>query len=117
MAACLLTPKAGQVNRFDSKPGNLTLTVQNVQGTTSLDTVNSHVKDVTDPNNAISVPSTCTATSISFAVQAGKTYFINLAFVQIPPFNSKAQLNETPCGQNIDTIDVTNLFPAYIVSA
>jgi hypothetical protein len=117
MAACLLTPKQGQVNWFDSKPGNLTLGVQDVQGQTNLDTVNSHVKDVTDPNKSVSVPSTCTPTSLTFTVQTGKTYFINLAFIQIPPFNSRAQLNENPCGQNIDTIDVTNLFPGYVVSA
>lgn len=114
---CLLTPRQGQVNWFDSKPGNLTLSVQGIQGQTNLDTINSHVKDVTDPNNSVSVPSTCTPTGLAFTVQAGKTYFINLVFTQLPPFNSLAQLNETPCGQNIDTIDVTNLFPAYVVSA
>jgi len=117
MPVCLLTPIQGQVNRFNSKPGNLTLSVQNVQGQTTLDTVNSHVKDVTNPNSPTSVPSTCTSTSISFTVQTGKTYFINLAFAQIPPFNSQANVNETPCGQNIDSIDVTNLFPAYVVVA
>jgi hypothetical protein len=117
MAACLLTPIQGQVNRFTSKPGNLTLSVQNIQGQTNLDTLNSHVKDVTNPNNPISVQSTCTSTSISFTAQTGKTYFVNLAFAQIPPFNSQAQLNETPCGQNVDTIDATNLFPGYVVIA
>jgi len=117
MAACLLTPVQGQDNRFTSKPGNLTLSVQNVQGQTTFDSLNSHVKDVTNPNSPTSVPSTCTSTSITFTVQAGKTYFINLTFAQIPPFNSQAQLNETPCGQKIDSIDVTNLFPAYVVVA
>jgi hypothetical protein len=117
MAACLLTPIQGQVNRFNSKPGSLTLSVQNVQGQTSLDTLNSHVKDITNPNSPTSVPSTCTSTSVAFTVQSGKTYFINLAFVQIPPFSSQAQLNETPCGQNVDTIDATNLFPGYVVIA
>ncbi len=116
MAACLLTPQA-QANKFTSKPGNLTLSVQNIQGQTTLDTLNSHVKDVTNLNNPVSVSSACTSTSMAFTVQAGKTYFVNLVFAQIPPFNSQAQLNETPCGQNIDTIYVTNLFPAYMVVA
>ena len=117
MAACLLTPIQGRVNRFNSKPGRLTLSVQNIQGQTTLDTLNSQVKDVSNPNSPASVPSTCTSTAITFAVQPGKTYFVNLAFVQIPPFSSQAQLSETPCGQSIDTIDATNLFPGYVVSA
>jgi hypothetical protein len=117
MATCLLTPRAGQVNRFDSAQGNLTLTAQDLKGHTSLDTVNSHVKDITDPNKPTGVSTTCTSTSIAFKVDTGKTYFINLAFSQDPPFNSQAKVNETPSGQTIDNIDVTNLFPAYLVFA
>src|ERR1700733_10930359 len=117
MAACLLTPIQGQVNRLHSKSWYLKFCIQNIQGQTNLDTLNSHVKDVTNPNNPVSVSSSCTSTSVTFTVQIGKTYFINLTFAQIPPFNSQANVNETPCGQTIDTIDVTNLFPAYLVIA
>jgi hypothetical protein len=48
-------------------------------------------------------------------MESKKKYFVSLTFVQlVDPFQAKANLDEA-CGQNLDTIDVTNLFPSYII--
>jgi hypothetical protein len=115
---CLLTARAGQVNRFAATPGTLTLNLKDVSGHTDFDTVNSTVKDITNPATPIAVTHTCTTSTFSFQITASKTYFVSLVFVQIAsPFNSTAQLNEQPCVQQIDTIDVTNLVPGYVIFA
>jgi hypothetical protein len=112
---CLLTPIPHRVNRFTATAGMLTLVLNETQGETDLDSVNSKVSDITDPNAPKAVDHVATNTSISFQMLSQKTYVLTLAFVQITaPFSSEAQLKE-PCGQTVDTIDVTNLFPGYVV--
>jgi hypothetical protein len=112
----LLTPIANRVNRFTAKPGLLSLIIHDVEGETDLDSVNSKVTDVTNTAAPKAVDHATTNASLSFQMQAGVTYLIGLAFAQIvDPLNSTAELKE-PCGQVIDTIDVTNLFPGYFVT-
>jgi hypothetical protein len=112
----LLTPMEDRVNRFNAKPGMLTLNVKNISGKTDLDAANSTVKDITDSASPIAVSRACTQSRFSFQVEAGKTYHIALAFIQTPsPHGSVAELEEG--GQKIDTIDLTNLFPGFVVYA
>jgi hypothetical protein len=112
---CLLTPVPNRVNRFTATAGTLTLVVNESNGETDLDSVNSKVSDITDPAAPKAVDHVVTNASLSFQMQSQKTYLLSLAFVQITaPYDSEAQLKE-PCGQTIDTIDVTNLFPGYVV--
>jgi hypothetical protein len=113
--SCLLTPIPQTVNRYTGKAGSLQMVVEQVRGRTDLDTVNSKVSDITDINSPVAVDHTCDRTSFSFTMESQKKYFVSLTFVQLDdPFNAKAKLNEG-CGQNLDLIDVTNLFPGYII--
>jgi hypothetical protein len=114
---CLLTPIPNTANRYSAKPGALTLLVSDVIGKTDLDSVNSKVTDITNPNAPIAVTHNCTQTSLTFQIVASKTYLVQLAFVQITnPYGSTSNLKEA-CGAVLDTIDATNLFPAYLVEA
>lgn len=113
---CLLTPRENSLNQFDAKPGMLTLSVKDINGSTSLDTLRSMVRDITDPASPIAVSGTCTESGLSFQVQAGKTYLVMLAFVQnTGPNVTVAELDEA--GRRIDVITMANLFLAYIVYA
>lgn len=112
---CLLTPIPSTVNRYKGKPGTLKMVIEQVKGRTDLDCVNSKVTEISDINNPVAVTHTCDQSTFSFAMASGKKYFVSLTFVQlVNPFNAKANLNEA-CGQNLDTIDVTNLFPGYMI--
>jgi hypothetical protein len=112
---CLLTAVPKTVNRFIAKPGTLKLVLEQVKGQTNLDCTNSKVVDITDSAKQKAVDHTCDSSSFSFKMDSGKKYFISLTFVQlVNPFEATANLNE-PCGQNLDTIDVTNLFPGYVI--
>ena len=114
-APCLLTPKPGPANRFTAVAGPLKLVVKQVKGHTDLDCINSKVSDITDFNNQIAVTHSCDRASFGFDLVSGKKYFVALTFVQlVDPFNARATLNEA-CGQELDTIDVTNLFPGYVI--
>jgi|ERR1700722_1816985 len=114
---CLLTPKPGTVNRYSALPGTLTLLVADVTGLTNVDSVNSKVTDITNPSSPIAVTHSCTSTSLTFTIVVGKTYLVQFAFVQITsPYGSTANLKEA-CGAILDTIDATNLFPAYLMEA
>jgi len=114
---CLLTAKPNTVNRYKAVPGNLTLLLADVTGQTNVDSVNSKVTDITNPNNPVAVTHNCTTTSLAFLISAGKTYLVQFAFVQITnPYGSTANLKEG-CGAVLDTIDATNLFPAYLMEA
>jgi hypothetical protein len=115
-ATCLLTPRADKLNRFDAKPGMLTLNVKDIDGSTNLDTRNSTVRDITDSALPVAVPHTCTQSSLSFQVEAGKAYLITLGFVQLTSPNATvAELREG--GQQIDIIDMKNLSAGYVVYA
>jgi hypothetical protein len=115
--ACLLTAKPNNVNRYTAIPGSLTLLVADVTGQTNVDSVNSKVTDTTNPSNPIAVTHSCTPTSLTFQIAVGKTYLVQFAFVQITnPYGSTAKLKEA-CGAVLDTIDATNLFPAYVMEA
>ncbi len=112
---CLLTPIPKTVNRFTGKPGTLKLVVEQVKGHTDLDCLNSKVLDITTSRAQTAVDHTCDSSGFSFKMESGKKYFISLTFVQlVNPFEATANLNEA-CGQNLDTIDVTNLFPGYVI--
>ena len=112
---CLLTPIPKTVNRFTGKPGTLKLLVEQVKGHTDLDCLNSKVVEVGMGGTQTAVDHECDSSSFSFKLESGKRYFISLTFVQlVNPFEAKANLNEA-CGQNLDTIDVTNLFPGYVI--
>ena len=112
---CLLTPIPKTVNRFIGKPGELKLVLEQVKGQTNLDCVNSNVTAITKSGTKTAVDHTCDSTSFSFTMESGKKYFVSLAFVQlVDPFQAQANLNES-CGQNLDTIDVTNLRPGYVI--
>jgi len=112
---CLLTPKPGPANRFTAKAGQLSLVVKQIKGHTDLDCVNSKVSDITDFDNQVAVTHACTSSSFGFELKSGKKYFVSLTFVQLDsPFTAKGTLNES-CGQVVDTIDATNLFPGYFI--
>jgi hypothetical protein len=114
---CLLTAKPNTVNRYTAVPGSLTLLVADVTGQTNVDSVNSKVTDITNVNSPIAVTHNCTQSSLTFQIVVGKTYLVQFAFVQITnPFGSTAKLKEA-CGTVLDTIDATNLFPAYVMEA
>jgi hypothetical protein len=105
-----------RINRFVAQPGMLTLNVKEISGKTNLDAAKSTVKDITNSASPLAVSHTCTRSSFSFQVEAGKTYHITLAFEQTAsPHASVADLEEG--GQKIDTIDMTNLFPGFVVYA
>jgi hypothetical protein len=112
---CLLTAIPNTVNRFIGKPGTLKMVVEQIKGQTDLDCTNSKVVDITSSGTQKAVDHTCDRSSFSFMMESKKKYFVSLTFVQlVDPFQAKANLNEA-CGQNLDTIDVTNLFPSYII--
>jgi hypothetical protein len=114
-APCLLTPQPDEANRFTAVPGTLKLVVKQTKGQTDLDCLNSKVLDITDFTNQVPVSHTCDRSSFSFDMNGGKKYFVSLTFVQlVDPFKAKASLNEA-CGQELDIIDATNLFPGYII--
>jgi hypothetical protein len=94
----------------------LLLSVKDISGNTCLDTVISTVSDITDSKSPVAVPHTCTPSSFSFQVVAGKTYHIALAFVQnTGPDASVAELEEG--GKRIDIIEMKNLRPGFVVYA
>jgi hypothetical protein len=112
---CLLTPIPKTVNRFTGKPGTLKLVVEQVKGHTDLDCLNSKVVVIANTGTQRAVDHTCDSSSFSFKMDSGNKYFVSLAFVQlVDPFQAQANLNEA-CGQNLDTIDVTNLRPGYVI--
>jgi len=114
-APCLLTPQPDEANRYTGVAGTLKLVVKQIKGQTDLDCLNSKVLDITDFNNQLAVSHTCDRANFSFAMESGKKYFVSLTFVQlVDPFKAKASLNEA-CGQKLDIIDATNLFPGYII--
>jgi hypothetical protein len=114
---CVLTPIPNTVNRFTAKPGALKLALQQVNGRTDLDCVNSKVSEISDIANPVAVTHDCDQASFGFQMDNHKKYFIALTFVQLlDPFHSVANLNDAACGKKIDTIDVTNLFPGYVIT-
>jgi hypothetical protein len=116
LSTCLLTPRENAFNQFDAKPGMLTLKVKDINGSTNLDTARSTVRDITDSASPIEVSCTCTQSSFSYQVQAGKTYFVALVFAQnTSPNETVAELDEG--GKRIDIITITNLFLVYVLYA
>ena len=112
---CLLTSIPKTVNRFTGKPGTLKLVVEQVKGHTDLDCLNSKVLDITTSGAQTAVAHECDSSSFTFKMESGKRYFVSLTFVQlVSPFEAKANLNEA-CGQTLGIIDVTNLFPGYLI--
>jgi hypothetical protein len=108
----LLTAREDHLNRFDAKPGMLNLNLKDINGSTNLDSVT--VKDITNSASPVEVTHTCTQSSLSFQVEAGKTYLITLAFAQTTSPNATvAELDEG--SQRIDVINMNNLFPGYVV--
>jgi hypothetical protein len=112
--SCLLTSQGG--GYFAGKPGLLQLKIQNVKGSTQLNVSKSLVWDITNLPNQVPVTRTCTATTFSFTIVAGKTYHVQLECSQVPPYDSEASLVEA-CGQTLATINVVNLMPGLVVSA
>jgi len=110
---CLLVAIPNSVNTFIGKTGKLKMVVKQVKGRTDIDCGNSSVTDITNPANEINVAKECDQSSLSFQMDSGKKYKVLLTFNQlVDPVNAQADLNEE-CGQNLDTITVTNLFPRY----
>jgi hypothetical protein len=94
----------------------LTLKVKDINGSTNLDTARSTVRDITDSASPIKVSCTCTQSSFSFQVQAGKTYLVALVFAQnTSPYETVAELDEG--GKRMEIITMTNLFLVYVVYA
>ena len=112
-APCVLTPQGG--GYFTSAPGKLTLNVQNVTGVTTINTSLSKVEDwTTTPHSPTTA--TITATSVSFAVVAGRYYKVSLQCSQNPAFGSVAHLVE-PCGRVTTIIDISNVMPTLWIQS
>lgn len=111
---CLLTPQGG--GYYAGKPGQLHLILKDVKGTTQLNCTKSVVTDITNPAAPLPVTRNCTTTTLAFTIVTGKTYRVQLECSQVPAYDSQATLSEA-CGQQLLTIDVTNVVPALVVSA
>jgi hypothetical protein len=103
---CRLTDQGG--GRFEGTPGTITLSLADVQGTTTFDCSASQVWDVTvSPKTAVKC--SCAAKTFGFTGAAGKKYQLEIVFVQLPsPSAAVATLSETPCNQQLLRIDDTN---------
>jgi hypothetical protein len=112
--SCLLTSQGG--GYYAGKPGLLQLTIKDVKGSTQLNISKSLVWDITNLPQQVAVIRTCAATTLSFTIEAGKTYHVQLECSQVPPYDSEAFLVEA-CGQQLATINVVNLMPGLVVSA
>jgi hypothetical protein len=111
---CLLTPQGG--GYYAGKGGQLQLLLTDVKGTTQLNCTKSVVTDITTPSAPSPVTRSCTATTLSFTIAAGKTYHVQLECSQVPAYDSQATLSEA-CGKQLLTIDATNVVSGLVVSA
>ena len=71
-ATCLLTPREDKLDRLRCEAGNADLNLNIFNGSTNLDTRDSTVRDITDSASPVAVPHTCTQSSLSFQVEAGR---------------------------------------------
>lgn len=115
--ACLLTPVAGAAGYYTANAGTLQLTLTSTGGTVEFDATNSSVLDIT--NIAAPTSATCTtgATTFSFVMAAGKTYHVDLVCNLLPsPYTATGTLDEA-CGKNnIDTVNLLNQAPGFVVT-
>jgi len=113
-ASCLLTNQGG--GYYAGKPGLLRLEIHDVKGSTQFNTAKCGVWDITNFPTKVAVTHSCDAQTFSFTIEAGKTYHVQLECSQQPPYASEATLMEA-CGQQLATINVTNLMPGLVVAA
>jgi hypothetical protein len=113
---CLLKPLAGSF--FSAKGGTVTLQLKDNAGDTVFDCVHCKLDDVSTAPGA-SVPVNCVtpAKQISFTLNSGHKYILQIAFAQIPTPGSSANLTESPCGQILDNIDATNQIQTWNIQA
>jgi hypothetical protein len=114
--SCLLTDQGG--GYYKGAPGALKLGLHDIKGSTQFNIVKSVVWDITNFPTQLAVSRTCTATTFSFTIEAGKKYHVQLECSQQPsPYEAVATLNEEGCGQKLATINVTNQMPGLVVMA
>ena len=107
VAPCLLTRQAGGF--FSASAGTVTLELQDQAGDTVFDCAHCGLNDTTNaPGTQVAVICAAPAKQISFVLVQGHKYTLQLVFIQVPTPGSSADLTESPCGQVLDTIDVTN---------
>ena len=113
---CLLKPLAGSF--FSAKGGTVTLQLKNDTGDTVFDCAHCTLNDVSNtPGTVVPVNCGAPAKQISFKLDTGHKYILQLAFAQIPTPGSSADLSESPCGQILDKIDATNQIQMWNIQA
>jgi len=116
VSPCLLRRLAGSF--FSVTAGRVTLNLKDNAGDTVFDCAHCALSDTTNaPSTPVPVTCGAPAKQISFKLDAGHRYMLQLVFIQVPTPGSSADLTESPCGQVLDTIDATNQIQTWNIQA